>query len=320
MLAFAAKFMDGKDKDEASARQLIQGLDGIYVRSYEFDKEGQYSMDEVEQLRKYFETSEWSPMVRERERKTGETTDVMVKLVNGEPHGMFILTVEPKELTIVLILGPIRMDELGKLKGIAGLGALGDVTKNANGQGQGKGQGQEGRRPMKRLMVDSHTACVRCSFRSRLCWPAAATAGLTAWCTPLRAATTCMPRAFPSWVLVSLVSRKATHGGVSGMHIAEIRKLLKEPIDGDELNRMVEEKLGAGWQRMIRETSRSGNEQTLIFIHPEGYRMGMFIVDKDGNEMDVVQVSVDPEHLSESIGQYDHGHHGDRQRPATTAN
>ena len=34
--------------------------------------------------------------------------------------------------------------------------------------------------------------------------------------------------------------------------------------------------------------------------------MGMFIVDKDGNEMDVVQVSVDPDHLNESIGKYDH--------------
>ena len=130
MLAFAAKFMNGKDKDEAATRNLIEGLDGIYVRSYEFDKEGQYSMDEIEQLRKYFETSEWSPMVRERERKTGEITDVMVKLVNGETRGMFILSAEPKELTIVLILGPIRMDDLGKLKGIGGLSALGDVEKS----------------------------------------------------------------------------------------------------------------------------------------------------------------------------------------------
>jgi hypothetical protein len=138
MLAFAAKFMDGKDKDEAGAQQLIQGLDGIYVRSYEFDKEGQYSMDEVEQLRKYFETSEWSPIVRERERKSGETTDVMVKLVNGETHGMFILTAEPKELTIVLILGPIRMDQLGELKGIGGLGALGDMAKGAKDKDKAK--------------------------------------------------------------------------------------------------------------------------------------------------------------------------------------
>jgi len=138
MLDFASKFMNGKDSDEASARQLIQGLDGIYVRSYEFDKEGEYSLEEVAKLREYFETSEWSPMVRERERKTGETTDVMVKLVNGEPHGMFILTAEPKELTIVLILGPIRMDQLGELSGISGLGALGDVGKDANGKDKDK--------------------------------------------------------------------------------------------------------------------------------------------------------------------------------------
>jgi hypothetical protein len=129
MLAFAAKFMNDNDGDEAATRHLIEGLDGIYVRSYEFDKEGQYSMEEIEQLRKYFETSEWSPIVHEHERKSGETTDVMVKLVNGETHGMFILTVEPKELTIVLILGPVRMEDLGMLKGIGGLGALGDVAQ-----------------------------------------------------------------------------------------------------------------------------------------------------------------------------------------------
>ena len=47
MLDFAAKFMDKNDKDQAAVKQLIDGLDGIYVRSYEFDKEGQYSMDEI---------------------------------------------------------------------------------------------------------------------------------------------------------------------------------------------------------------------------------------------------------------------------------
>lgn len=143
MLEFAARFMNGKDKDEAATRQLIEGLDGIYVREYEFDKEGQFSMEEVDQLRKYFETSEWSPMVRERERKTGESTDVMVKLVNGVSHGMFILTVEPKELTIVLILGPIRMEDLGKLKGLGGLGALGDVAKNAKDKEKEKKGGNQ---------------------------------------------------------------------------------------------------------------------------------------------------------------------------------
>lgn len=130
MLEFAAKFLNGKGQDDAATRKLIEGLQGIYVREYEFDKENQYSLEEVEKLRKYFETSEWSPIVRERERKNSETTDVLVKMVNGETHGMFVLEAEPKELTIVLILGPIRMEDLGRLKGLGGLSALGDVEKD----------------------------------------------------------------------------------------------------------------------------------------------------------------------------------------------
>ena len=54
MLGFAAKFMNGKDKDDAATRQLIEGLDGIYVRDYEFDKEGQFSTDEIEQAAQVF--------------------------------------------------------------------------------------------------------------------------------------------------------------------------------------------------------------------------------------------------------------------------
>jgi hypothetical protein len=105
-------------------------------------------MEQIEQLRKYFETSEWSSLVRERERKTGESTDVMVKLVNGESRGMFILETEPRELTIVLILGPIRMEDLGKLKGIDGLGGalgpLGGVQHGPRGKGEDKDRDKKG--------------------------------------------------------------------------------------------------------------------------------------------------------------------------------
>src|SRR5579862_5341954 len=87
MLGFAAKFMNGKDQDEAATKRLIENLDGIYVREYEFDKDGQYSMDEVAKLRSYFETSEWTSVVHSRE-KSGETTDVLLKMVNGETRGM----------------------------------------------------------------------------------------------------------------------------------------------------------------------------------------------------------------------------------------
>jgi hypothetical protein len=144
MLGFAAKFMDKDDKnnkDDVDAKQLIQGLDGIYVREYEFDHEGEVTPEKVEQLRSYYMggSGEWTPMVHERENKGHETTDVMMKMVNGETHGLFVLTAEPKELTIVLILGPIKMEDLHKLKGIGGLGALGGLDKGKTVKGKSKG-------------------------------------------------------------------------------------------------------------------------------------------------------------------------------------
>jgi hypothetical protein len=112
----------------------------------------------------------------------------------------------------------------------------------------------------------------------------------------------------PFMGLMSFVARKATHGGVANMKVAEFENF-DGPVDGDELNAVVAEKLGEGWERIIRETSRNGCEQTLIFIHPEGERMGLFVVDADGHELDVVQVSVDPAHLDDDIGHYSHHRH-----------
>lgn len=115
----------------------------------------------------------------------------------------------------------------------------------------------------------------------------------------------------PFMSLISLVAGGATRGGVSGLHVAEFEHFTAD-VDGEQLKQMVEKKLGSGWDLMVRETSRKGGEQTLIYCHPEGKRMGLFIVDKDHNELDVVQVSVDPDHLNESIGKYDHnGSHAD---------
>ena len=100
-------------------------------------------MEQVEQLRKSFSGPEWSPIVHEHEKKSGESTDILMKMINGETHGMFILEVEPKELTIVLILGPIRMEDLGKLHGLSGLGALGDFDKSTKNRDKDKEKDKE---------------------------------------------------------------------------------------------------------------------------------------------------------------------------------
>lgn len=115
----------------------------------------------------------------------------------------------------------------------------------------------------------------------------------------------------PMMGLLSTIALGATHGGVGDVHVAEFEHF-GSPVDGDELNRIVEERIGRGWDRMIRERSRGGRELTLVFSRAEGSRMGLFVVDLDGHELDVVQVSVDPDHLNETIAQYkDHGARSD---------
>jgi hypothetical protein len=108
--------------------------------------------------------------------------------------------------------------------------------------------------------------------------------------------------------LISFVMGKSTQYGVSNLHLAEFEDF-REAMDGEELNSMVEQKLGPEWERVIRETSRLGDEQTLIFMHPEGRHMGLFVLDASGHELDVVQVSVDAEHLAGKINSFQHHHH-----------
>lgn len=119
MLDFASRFMD-KDGDEEGKR-IIEKLNGVYVRSYEFDKPAQYTAADLDAIRRQFDTPEWSSLVKQRSRNGDDDSDIYMKLVNGEVQGMFILNAEPKALNMVFISGPIRPEDLDDLSGNFGI-------------------------------------------------------------------------------------------------------------------------------------------------------------------------------------------------------
>ncbi len=130
MLQFASKFMSGKDSDkDRDVSKLIQGLQGIYVREYDFDKDHAYTQADLDDLRKYMQGEAWSPMVRERTRGVSQGTDVFVKLINGQMQGLYVLDAEDREIDLVLILGPIDVNSLSELGGTFGIPK--DVVKKA---------------------------------------------------------------------------------------------------------------------------------------------------------------------------------------------
>ena len=111
----------------------------------------------------------------------------------------------------------------------------------------------------------------------------------------------------PMMGLISLFARAGSHGQVANLHIAEFDHFT-ESVDSDDLNRLVAEKMGAGWERIVRETGRHGQktEQSFIFMRAENSRIGLFILDLDGHELDVVQLSIDPAQLGRTVHQYTH--------------
>ena len=121
MLQFAGKFLDGKDPDEAAVKKLIVGIDGIYVRQFEFKQEGAWSQADLDQIRNQMKAPDWSRIVGIKSAEDGENTEVHVCNQNGKVTGVVILVSAPKRLTVANIVGNVSLDSLADLGGHFGL-------------------------------------------------------------------------------------------------------------------------------------------------------------------------------------------------------
>jgi len=121
LLQVASKFLSSTDADQAKAKAILAGLKGIYVRSFEFEKEGEYSEADVEALRSQLRAPTWSKMVTVRSKNDGDNVDVFFKMDKGKIAGLVVIAAEPKELTFVNIDGPIDLEQLSNLGGQFGI-------------------------------------------------------------------------------------------------------------------------------------------------------------------------------------------------------
>jgi hypothetical protein len=121
LLQTASKFLSGKDSEEAPVKNLIAGLRGIYVKSFEFENEGEYNREDLTAIRNQIQGPQWARMVGVHSKKDKEEVDVYLRTENGKVGGLVILCAEPKELTVVNIVGSIDLDKLSALEGQFGI-------------------------------------------------------------------------------------------------------------------------------------------------------------------------------------------------------
>jgi hypothetical protein len=121
MLKWASKFLSAEDPEEKRAAELVAKLKGIYVRSYEFTEEGAYEASDVEAIRTQFRSPEWSRVVGVRSEHDGDNVDIFFRLENEKMAGIVIISAEPREFTLVNIVGPVEIDQLADLGGEFGI-------------------------------------------------------------------------------------------------------------------------------------------------------------------------------------------------------
>jgi hypothetical protein len=115
ILALAMKPHAGKTVQGSVDVKNESKIKGGFVRSYEFDQEGEYSQADVEAIRSQLREAGWSCIVNVRNNKKGETAQVCFHATNGTGDGLAVLAADPKELTIVNVVGTGDLAELGSL-------------------------------------------------------------------------------------------------------------------------------------------------------------------------------------------------------------
>ena len=137
LLQLASEFLSKDNPDELKVKKIVAKLKGVYVRSFEFDKEGQYSMSDVEGIRTQLKAPGWSRIVGVRSIK-GENSEVYLKSEGKQVAGLVVISAEPKELTIVHIDGAIDPEELSELGGHMGIPPFGERKLKTGKAAEGK--------------------------------------------------------------------------------------------------------------------------------------------------------------------------------------
>lgn len=119
MLKLGAKFLNGRDADERAIGDMIRGLQGIYVRSYEFKEEGAYDRKLIARIQSQLGPS-WKPLVTVRS-KTKDNVNIYADMRGDQVVGLVVIAAEKRELTVVNIVGPIDIEKLASLEGEFGI-------------------------------------------------------------------------------------------------------------------------------------------------------------------------------------------------------
>lgn len=117
---------DDKEINTKEIKQIIAGLKGVYVKNFEFINEGEYGDADIAPIRAQLRGPGWARFVNVINKRDGRKIEVylMTAPQGARVEGLAILAAEPKNLTVINIVGIIDIEKLSKLEGQFGIPEL----------------------------------------------------------------------------------------------------------------------------------------------------------------------------------------------------
>lgn len=110
--------------NEAKIIDILTGLKGVYVKRFEFDKDGAYTAADVDYIRSQFNGPGWEHIANVRSKREGNY-DVVMMYEGSIIKGLGVLAAEPRALTVVNVIGAIDLAKLRDLEGNFGIPKFG---------------------------------------------------------------------------------------------------------------------------------------------------------------------------------------------------
>lgn len=110
--------------NEAKIKDILAGLKGVYVKRFEFEKEGAYAASDVDYIRSQLNGPGWVRVAGVRSKREG-SYDVVLMYEGSIIKGLAVLAAEPRALTVVNVIGAIDVAKLRDLEGNFGIPKFG---------------------------------------------------------------------------------------------------------------------------------------------------------------------------------------------------
>jgi len=113
-IQFLRKLVLLGESERSKLKGLLSKLKGVYVRGYEFARDGEYSDADIEEVRAQLRSPAWERIVEVRNRNGSDEVFFMPR--DDEIAGFAAISTEPRKVCVINVVGPMDLDEMAILE------------------------------------------------------------------------------------------------------------------------------------------------------------------------------------------------------------